>query len=197
MNIRPISNSCVAQLIDANLDRAKEGLRVIEEWCRYGTNQKEFVITLKNWRQQLGVLHKDFYKEARCTTSDVGIGLTHHAQENRNTSEQVVAANFARVQEALRVLEEFARGIDTQLSQTASTIRYELYELEVNFLSKSEGEKRRKKLISTNLCLITSPQENLVEKVLSSLQLNKYGLSLPSKSILFITPFSTRSPFLI
>ena len=29
-------NPCVLRLIDANLDRAREGLRVVEDWCRFG-----------------------------------------------------------------------------------------------------------------------------------------------------------------
>ena len=55
----------VAQLIDANLDRAREGLRVIEDWCRFGLNQKDLVVTLKDWRQQLGAHHHEVYKKAR------------------------------------------------------------------------------------------------------------------------------------
>ncbi|MED5469261.1 MAG: thiamine phosphate synthase, partial [Cyanobacteriota bacterium] len=36
MPVAPIADLRVAQLIDANLDRAREGLRVIEDWCRFG-----------------------------------------------------------------------------------------------------------------------------------------------------------------
>ena len=52
MSVAPLANIRVSQLIDANLDRAREGLRVIEDWCRYGLNQKDLVITLKDWRKQ-------------------------------------------------------------------------------------------------------------------------------------------------
>ena len=40
----------VARLIDANLDRAREGLRVVEDWCRFGLERDDLVIRLKDWR---------------------------------------------------------------------------------------------------------------------------------------------------
>ena len=36
-----------AQIIDANLDRAREGLRVLEDWARFGIMRDELVIKLK------------------------------------------------------------------------------------------------------------------------------------------------------
>ena len=44
---KPLVDQRIEQLIDANLDRGKEGLRVIEEWCRYGLKNKELIIKIK------------------------------------------------------------------------------------------------------------------------------------------------------
>ena len=74
ISIVPNENDPVAQLIDANLDRARECLRVIEDWCRYRLNQKDLVVTLKDWRQQLGKHHLDIYKQARATSKDQALG---------------------------------------------------------------------------------------------------------------------------
>ena len=49
----------VAQIIDANLDRAREGLRVLEEWARYGLGREDIVKKLKDFRQILGSHHLD------------------------------------------------------------------------------------------------------------------------------------------
>ena len=84
-------NPRVAQLIDANLDRAREGLRVIEEWSRYGNNPKDLVITLKDWRHQLGKHHIEIYKKARNISKDQGIGLSHPAQRNRDKPSEIIA----------------------------------------------------------------------------------------------------------
>ncbi len=146
MSVIPKTSQDVAQLIDANLDRAKEGLRVIEDWCRYALNNKAFVIALKDWRQQLGQHHHEFYKRARSTQTDQGAGLQHPAQFKRSQPREVVAANFARVQEALRVIEEFSRIADPELSKISTAIRYKIYDLEIDILKASKNQIRLKKL---------------------------------------------------
>ena len=45
------------QIIDANLDRAREGLRVLEDWARFGLGKKTYVEKIKNFRQILGKNH--------------------------------------------------------------------------------------------------------------------------------------------
>ena len=134
-----LSDPQVDRLIDANLDRAREGLRVVEDWCRFGLERDDLVITLKDWRQRLGRLHRDQYKQARSTATDGGAGLEHPAQLDRHSPRQVVAANCARVQEALRVLEEFTRGGDPLLASESAAIRYGLYDLEVSCLNATRG----------------------------------------------------------
>ncbi len=165
----PIENQCVAQLIDANLDRAREGLRVVEDWCRFGLKNKEFLLVIKDWRQELGKHHLDIYKSARCVEKDLGIGIKHPAQKGRESPEDIVKANCARAQEALRVIEEFARNLDPGLSSAASKIRYELYKLEVQILSEISSNKRKEILQNCKLCLITKPKENLIDIVSNAL----------------------------
>ena len=159
----------VARLIDANLDRAREGLRVVEDWCRFGLERDDLVIRLKDWRQRLGRLHKDFYKQARSTATDTTAGLEHPAQQDRHKPEQVVAANCGRVQEALRVLEEYGRSDDGALASAAASIRYGLYDLEVSCLNASAGCRRRDRLENCPLCLITSPANDLFARVNTAL----------------------------
>lgn len=166
----PIAALRVVQLIDANLDRAREGLRVVEDWCRFGLDRQDLVITLKDWRQQLGRHHLDSYKQARCTLTDQGLGLKHPAQQDRKAPSQIVSANCARVQEALRVLEEFARLPDPELATTAAAIRYGLYDLEVTLLKASDGANRRQQLHDCHLYLITSPTTDLVGTVNAGLE---------------------------
>jgi len=165
MSIDPTANPCVAQLIDANLDRAREGLRVVEDWCRYGIKQKDLVIILKDWRQQLGAHHHEIYKQARATDKDQGIGLKHSLQESRHFPEQIIAANCSRVQEALRVLEEFTRTSDPDLATSASSIRYGLYDLELSVLQATTRTKYRQKLDQCKLCLITTSHAELSKTV--------------------------------
>ena len=58
----PPEDKRVAQIIDANLDRAREGLRVLEDWSRFAIGREDFVLKLKNLRQILGKNHLRSYK---------------------------------------------------------------------------------------------------------------------------------------
>ena len=131
----------MARLLDANLNRAREGLRVVEDWCRLVLQRPELVARLKDYRQRLGQCHSAGLKQARHAASDPATGLAHPAQQGRSTPRQVVAANCARVQEALRVLEEFGRHGAGELAATAAAIRYGLYDLETLLLAHQERHR--------------------------------------------------------
>ena len=170
MTVTPPEDKRIAQLIDANLDRAREGLRVLEDWCRYSHETNEIVITLKNWRQELASHHHDFYRQSRATFTDKGLGLIHPAQQKRNSIEKIIIANSSRAQEALRVLEEYCRCNDPDLATSAAKIRYGTYQLEITLLNLVLNSSRRKILNSSFLYLITSEHENLYNIVTESLQ---------------------------
>jgi len=153
----------IFQIIDANLDRAREGLRVIEDWARFGLGNEKFVERIKNFRQILGKNHLEVYKESRNYIEDQCQGLTHKEQINRKTPEQIISSNAARVQEALRVIEEFSRLNNKQLSKIASEIRYEIYTLEIDLLSLSKRKILDKILKENDLYVITDQKENLLE----------------------------------
>ena len=170
MVVAPHSEARVDRLLDANLDRAREGLRVVEDWCRFGLDRADLVESLKHWRQQLGQCHADHYKQARSTATDTAAGMAHPAQQERSQPQQVVAANCGRVQEALRVLEEFGRDRDPQLAATAAAIRYGLYDLEVTILQAGQRQDRRRRLHQARLCLITAPGEGWLERVEAALR---------------------------
>ena len=74
------SNPARDRLLDANLDRAREGLRVLEDWARFGLDRGDLVVRTKDMRQRLGRLHRDAYKFARHTATDPAAGLGHPAQ---------------------------------------------------------------------------------------------------------------------
>ncbi len=153
----------IYQIIDANLDRAREGLRVLEDWSRFGLGKENFVERIKNFRQILGKNHLEVYKQSRNHIEDKCKGLTHLEQINRKTPEQIISSNSARVQEALRVIEEFSRIHNHELSKIASEIRYEIYTLEIDLLSLSKFKKSKEILKENDLYVITDQKDNLLE----------------------------------
>lgn len=153
----------IFQIIDANLDRAREGLRVLEDWARFGLGENKYVRKIKNFRQTLGKNHLEIYKRTRNHIEDRSKGLVHFEQFNRTTPEQVISSNAGRVQEALRVIEEFSRLHNHELSKIASEIRYEIYTIEIELLSLSKRKKSEKILKENDLYVITDQKHNLLE----------------------------------
>jgi len=152
----------IHQIIDANLDRAREGLRVLEDWARFGLGSEKFVERIKNFRHILVKNHLEVYKKSRNHIKDKCKGLTHKEQFNRKTSEQIISSNSARVQEALRVIEEFSRLQNHELSKIASEIRYEIYTIEIDLLNYSKCKKSEEILKENDLYVITDQKENLL-----------------------------------
>jgi thiamine-phosphate pyrophosphorylase len=67
----------ICRILDANLDRAREGLRIIEEWCRFGLNSAQMAGECKQMRQELASWHTQELRAARDTPGDPGTELTH------------------------------------------------------------------------------------------------------------------------
>ena len=158
----------VFRILDANLDRAREGLRIIEEWCRFGLNSASLAEECKKMRQELAMLHTWEIRQARDTTADVGTALSHPGEEKRDSIEALLQANLARVQEALRVLEEYGKLLSGEINfgRVCKSLRYRVYALESHLLNSD----RHKLLYRSALYLVTSPSENLLAVVDDSLR---------------------------
>lgn len=165
------SDRALRRILDANLDRAREGLRVVEEWCRFGLENAQLSEQCKHLRQELGSWHSDDIRAARDTPSDPGTKLTHSNEETRLDVRSVLQANLCRVQEALRVLEEYGKIYDAAMGNAIKHLRYRVYTLESQIISQDRHQKLRHAL----LYLVTMPVENLFGVVEAALQ---GGLSL-------------------
>ena len=170
LNLEQLEDLRIAQIIDANLDRSREGLRVLEDWARFALGRKDLVKSFKNHRQTLGKHHLKIYKESRNFINDKCAGLSHPEQFKRNNTRSIISSNAARVQEALRVIEEFSRDHNQNLCSMASEIRYEIYNLEIVLLEAQSNSSLLKILNHNHLYFITLDTENLFEKIKSTLE---------------------------
>jgi thiamine-phosphate pyrophosphorylase len=161
----------VYRILDANLDRAREGLRTIEEWCRFGLNNSELAGECKKERQEIAHWHTAQIRAARDTLGDLGTELTHPQEEKRTNIQSVLQANFCRVQEALRVVEEYSKLYNPNMGKAFKQMRYRVYTLESTLM----GHQRHQLLWRSRLYLVTSPSEKLLETVEAAL---KGGLTL-------------------
>ena len=170
LDLKQLEDLRVAQIIDANLDRAREGLRVLEDWARFALGRKDIVKSIKNFRQTLGKHHLKLYKESRNFINDTCAGLSHPEQFKRNNASSIISSNAARVEEALRVIEEFSRDHNQNLCKISSEIRYKIYSLEILLLDAHSNCSLRKILNENDLYFISLDAENLFEKIKNILE---------------------------
>ena len=156
----------VCRILDANLDRAREGLRIIEEWCRFGMNSSTLVNECKQMRQELASWHSIELRAARDTPGDPGTELSHPQEEQRSSIEHLLQVNFSRVEEALRVLEEYSKLYDPDMGAATKQMRYRVYTLESSLLAY----KRHQALLRSRLYLVTSASQELFSIVEAALQ---------------------------
>lgn len=159
------------RILDANLDRAREGLRIVEEWCRFGLDNLALTDECKHLRQELARWHSPELRAARDTPGDAGTELTHPREASRSSVQQVLQANLCRVEEALRVLEEYGKVYNPEMAAACKQMRYRVYTLD----SKLVSFQRQQALTAASLYLVTCPSENLLGAVEAALQ---GGLSL-------------------
>ncbi len=117
------------RVIDANLNRLKEGIRVIEDIARYLRNDKDLATQLKTLRHQSRIDDIRPLLASRDSDNDV-LRPTVKSEMNRESLDDILIANYKRAQESSRVLEEMYKIVDPKLSETFKSIRYSLYSLE-------------------------------------------------------------------
>lgn len=120
----------VRRLLDANLNRAREGLRVLEDTARFRWNARSMFEALRRMRHGLDRTTRRHYPmlvSSRDAAGDAGRRL---AESARRTPSGLVAANFRRAEEALRVLEEYGKVLSPGSAGRFKSVRFELYQWE-------------------------------------------------------------------
>ncbi|MBN1405456.1 MAG: thiamine-phosphate pyrophosphorylase [Candidatus Omnitrophica bacterium] len=136
-----MENKKIFRIIDANLNRSREGLRVCEDITRFLLNDAKYSRRLKLIRQMIfsGIKNSNLdYAEAlkyRDSRGDVGKPTTT-AESKRTGWQGVFLANIERAKESTRVLEEASKLIDKKLAQRFKKIRYQIYGIEKAIITK-------------------------------------------------------------
>ncbi len=121
-------NEKIERLIDANLNRLREALRLLEDVQRYIFDNKELSYRFKNLRHKLTPLFDTSRLKYRDIEGDVAKDSTN-SELKRNSLKDIIDANFSRALESSRVLEETFKLTNPKHSQIAKELRYELYGL--------------------------------------------------------------------
>jgi thiamine-phosphate pyrophosphorylase len=124
----------LARIIDAGIDRAREALRVIEDYCRFVLDDPFLSRQWKEIRhdlaETLGDIPDRLLLEARDTVRDVGTAISTPGEHERTSLQAVIFANCKRLQESLRSLEEYGKLRSPDVGRSLERLRYRSYTLE-------------------------------------------------------------------
>jgi thiamine-phosphate pyrophosphorylase len=138
------------RIIDANINRIGEGLRVLEEFARLSLNDVSLTEQLKNMRHRMVHIDAELQQKligARDAAGDVGAGMKAVGEEKQRDAAAIVIANARRVQESLRVMEELVKSPGLGLkSADYEKARFELYTIEKQLLAKFLHQEKIKRL---------------------------------------------------
>ena len=138
------------RLLDANANRAREGLRTAEDFVRFSIGDGFWARRLREFRHALTeAINKQYSPqellESRRVASDSGNPENAEPVKEISAgheSKQVALRGLKRAQEALRVLEEYSRGHHPSAVTSFSAIRFGLYEAEQWILGAFEPIKQ-------------------------------------------------------
>jgi len=124
----------LARILDASANRAREGLRVVEDYVRFVLDDPGLTRRLKEVRHRLAEAERGLDAHlllgSRDTREDVGTHIMTPTEQIRENPRAVLAANFKRIAEAMRSLEEYGKLVDIWLAGRFEVLRYDIYTLE-------------------------------------------------------------------
>ncbi len=197
------------RIIDVNLNRACEGLRVLEDIVRFACNNEQLMLTIKGKRHILRTLFSERIRGStieRDAEHDVG-KKPSLIEEKRNNLFDTFTHNAKRVEESLRSLEEVAKLFDIQKARNIKSMRFAVYTIEKEMqalLLSGKGlgkegiyvvlpERKRTALITLVKRINSSP---VAAVQLRSKSLSDSHLLLMAKSMRAITA-KKKIPFII
>jgi len=125
----------VLRILDANANRTREALRVMEEAARFILDDASLVQSIKQLRHDFSRAVTDSAPCAameahRDTPGDVGTQITTSSEQHRQSAADVALAAGKRLSESLRAMEEYAKVIDPALAGKLEAMRYRGYRIE-------------------------------------------------------------------
>jgi len=135
-------NKGILRILDANLNRSREGLRVCEDMSRFVLNSDALSKELKSLRHGIASAMRELPSrpgrllESRDSKGDVGRGSKLATEMKRGGPADIFMANMQRVKESLRVLEEFSKLVDSGLATRFQRLRFRAYDVEKKVVAR-------------------------------------------------------------
>ncbi len=139
----------ILRIIDANFNRIREGLRVIEDSIRFIYGDEKILKELRDIKHQISIKTLQFFpseklKSSRFVEEDIGKKFDKKKKINLT---KLIETNFLRVEESLRVLEEYSKILNLKAFSFFHNIRFKIYKLEKDIITHLSRKKIKVPLV--------------------------------------------------
>lgn len=138
--------SDVLRILDVNLNRARESLRVIEDYARFLLDDRDAAAGAKRMRHEIREIIESLGAREllaeRDIDGDVGREVKIESEQSRRDADDVLAAAFGRLSEAARAIGEYAKVNSPPAARLAERLRYAGYELQQRIGTRGELRRR-------------------------------------------------------
>ena len=166
--------SSIPRILDANVNRAREAMRVMEDAARFALEDEAICAELKQLRHDLRAalapLPEGWLEANRHTPGDVGARLSTEAEMSRGNLADIVIAAGKRLTEALRVIEEMSKTMNVDLAREIERLRYRAYDVDQKLslrLGSSRATQWRLCLILTR-ALCRRPWQHVLQRAINA-----------------------------
>ncbi|OGF51207.1 MAG: hypothetical protein A2231_02235 [Candidatus Firestonebacteria bacterium RIFOXYA2_FULL_40_8] len=137
------NSTAIKRILDVNVNRSREGLRVMEDYSRFALSDKGLTGKIKTVRHLISKAIDRFdLVSSRASEKDPGRPAAFDRKIKAKTLQNVIIANIIRVEESARVLEEFSKVIYPGSTANFKKARFLLYDIEKEFIKKAERSLR-------------------------------------------------------
>ncbi len=149
----------IQRILDANLNRAREAMRVIEDYARFVLDDVDMCRAIKVARHDLSNATRHLEQDVvfhRDAPLDVGRDVKVQSELVRSSPEDVVIAAGKRLGEALRSIEEYLKVVDVEAAKRVEALRYRGYAIESELARRlNRGARMR----DVPLCVLITEKE--------------------------------------
>jgi thiamine-phosphate pyrophosphorylase len=158
----------IYRILDANFNRIREALRVIEDCGRFILNDPAITAMAKHFRSDLKELLADMphceFIISRDIAGDIGTELSSPSEPQRENVQDVATAACKRLTESLRTVEEYCKIVAPAQTTTIERMRYDAYTLEQRLctrfmVTERFAEVKLYAMLSARLCKNRSLRE--------------------------------------
>ena len=153
------------RVIDANINRSSEGLRVLEDYSRFILDSESITKKLREIRH---LVRKEIKKtdinflSYRDSENDTGLKISLNTKlDNKIKDDELIEGNFKRVQEGIRTVEENLKTAGHyKISKEYEKIRFSMYTIEKSFNTVLNKKSKLDKLNTDIYCITAEKYSN-------------------------------------